>query len=231
VSRIVWLSGAAGGLGQAIGQAFHEQGDQVIGLDCQAMEAPWGRVRVVDISSAQELEQLCPTLPSPEILVHCAGITADGVLWKMAADQWQKVLDVNLGGAFNLLRQASPRMKQAGRGTLLAISSINARRGKFGQSNYVASKAGLEALMRNAAIELGPHGIRANCIAPGMVETAMTNQLPAAVLERAKRERLLAAAPQPADIAAAVLFLCSPAARCITGQCLAVDSGQLLGQA
>lgn len=231
MSRIVWLSGAAGGLGQAMAQAFHEQGDQVIGLDRQPMEAPWGRVLEVDISSALALEQLCPTLPCPEILIHCAGITADGVLWKMAADQWNKVLDVNLNGAFNLLRQASPRMKQAGRGSLLAISSINARRGKFGQSNYVASKAGLEALMRNAAIELGPHGIRANCIAPGMVETAMTLQLPATVLERAKRERLLASAPQPCDIAAAAIFLCSPAARCITGQCLAVDSGQLLGQA
>ena len=112
---------------------------------------------------------------------------------------------------------------------ILNISSINASRGKFGQSNYTAAKAGLEALTKTWAIELGGFGIRSNAIAPGMVMTEMTKNLPEEVLKRAATERRLPYPADPVDIANAALFLSSEQGRCITGQVLRVDCGQLIG--
>jgi acetoacetyl-CoA reductase/3-oxoacyl-[acyl-carrier protein] reductase len=161
-------------------------------------------------------------------VVQSAGITRDGVLWKMSDGDWEQVLEVNLTGAFHVLREATPHLRARGGGAIVNVTSINGFRGKFGQSNYAASKAGLVALTKTAARELGAFGIRVNAVAPGLVQTAMTAQLPPAVVERALEESALKRVTEPEDVAHAVLFLLSDGARQITGTTLRVDAGQCM---
>jgi len=163
-----------------------------------------------------------------DILVHCAGITRDGVVWKMEQAAWSDVMRTNLDSAFWLLKGAVPLMRAAGAGAVVLVSSINAERGKFGQSNYAASKAGLIGLARTAARELGRDGARVNVVAPGFVTTSMTETLPESIRARAIEETVLGCPGRPDDVAAAVLFLCSTLARHVTGQVLRVDGGQLI---
>jgi acetoacetyl-CoA reductase/3-oxoacyl-[acyl-carrier protein] reductase len=146
----------------------------------------------------------------------------------MNPGHWSEVLSVNLDAAFHLLRLCVPVMRRTGGGAVVLISSINGQRGKFGQSNYVASKAGLIGLAKAAALELGGFGIRVNCVAPGWIETPLTAKVPAEFRERALAETPLHRLGQPEDVANAVLFLCSEMSRHITGQVLRVDGGQLM---
>jgi acetoacetyl-CoA reductase/3-oxoacyl-[acyl-carrier protein] reductase len=127
-----------------------------------------------------------------------------------------------------MIRAAQPAMVQAGFGRIVNITSINGLRGKFGQSNYSAAKAGLIGLTKAAARELGPKGVTVNAVAPGMVMTEMARTLPEAVLDQARNESVLKILAEPADIANGVLFLLSDAARMITGQVLQVDAGQYI---
>jgi len=166
--------------------------------------------------------------PMPDILVNNAGITRDRTLMKMSAREWGQVMDVNLTGAFNLIRAVAPGMAARGGGAIVNITSINGIRGKIGQGNYAASKAGLIGLTRTAAREMGRKGITVNAVAPGMVMTEMARALPPEILQRALDETATGKLAEPEDIAAAVVFLASPAARAITGQVLQVDAGQLI---
>ena len=119
------------------------------------------------------------------------GVARDAVLWKMAAENWNSVMSVNLDSAFHLLHEGIPRLRMAGGGSVVLISSINGERGKFGQANYVASKAGLIGLARTAAREVGAFGIRVNVVSPGMIATGMTEELPSEVRRRAVGESAL----------------------------------------
>jgi NAD(P)-dependent dehydrogenase (short-subunit alcohol dehydrogenase family) len=150
------------------------------------------------------------------------------MFWKLSDEDWSDVLRVNLDAAFFLLRAAAPHLRSSSRGAVVLISSINGERGKLGQSNYSASKAGLIGLAKSAARELGRDGARVNVIAPGFIETAMTESLPESVREKAIEESVLGRVGQPEDVAGAVLFLCSDLSRHITGQVLRVDGGQLI---
>jgi acetoacetyl-CoA reductase/3-oxoacyl-[acyl-carrier protein] reductase len=165
---------------------------------------------------------------APDVLVHAAGITRDHVLWKLSDDDWSDVLHANLDSAFLLLRAAVPVMRARGRGAVVLLSSINGERGKVGQANYAASKAGLIGLARTAARELGRSGIRVNVVAPGLVRTAMSANLPPAAVTAAVDESALGRTAEPDDVARVVLFLCSDLARHVTGQVLRVDGGQLI---
>jgi NAD(P)-dependent dehydrogenase (short-subunit alcohol dehydrogenase family) len=136
------------------------------------------------------------------------------------------VLAVNLDSAFHLLSGLAPLLRKSGRASVVLVSSINGERGKFGQANYSASKAGLIALAKTAARELGRFGVRVNAIAPGLVETPMTAQLEEAVRERAIEESALGRIGKPEDVARAALFLCSALGGHVTGQVLRVDGGQ-----
>jgi NAD(P)-dependent dehydrogenase (short-subunit alcohol dehydrogenase family) len=163
-----------------------------------------------------------------DMLVHCAGITRDAVVWKMAPDDWDQVMRVNLDAAFHLLRGATELLRAASGASVVFVASINGERGKFGQANYAASKAGLIGLGRTAARELGAFGIRVNMIAPGMIATELAARLPEDARERAREESVLGRLGEPEDVAYAALFLASALSRHITGQVLRVDGGQLI---
>ena len=146
----------------------------------------------------------------------------------MEDDAWRSVLAVNLDSAFYLSRAAIPVMRQGGGGSIVFVSSINGERGKFGQSNYAASKAGLHGLAKSLARELGHFGIRVNVVAPGMIRTAMTISLPEEIQEAARQDTSLGRIGEPEDVADVIAFLASDASRHITGQVIRIDGGQYL---
>jgi NAD(P)-dependent dehydrogenase (short-subunit alcohol dehydrogenase family) len=242
--RVAVVTGAFGGIGAAVVRALAEAGAHVALLDTRpadsgaaaaaAVEAAGRRAAVIaaDVASETSVEsafqEIRRRLGEPGILVNNAGITDDAILWRMSTASWRRVLDVNLTGPFLMMRAAIPAMRAAGWGRIVNVASINAERGKAGQANYAASKAGLIALTRTAARELGPRGITVNAVAPGFIETAMTAALPEAIRRRAVEESALGRLGKPEDVAAAIVFLSSEAAGHVTGQVLRVDGGQLM---
>ncbi len=232
--KVALVAGGAGGIGSAIVRLFLEAGARVASADLPGRAAPEGALTIecdlADPAAVDALvERLRGELGRLDVLVHCAGITRDAVLWKMDDAAWSEVLRVNLDSAFLLLKRCVPLMRPLGEGAVVLVSSINGERGKFGQANYSASKAGLIGLGRTAARELGKFGIRVNVIAPGMIETPMTAALPDDVKGAAAAETVLGRLGRPEDVARAALFLASPMSGHVTGQVLRVDGGQLIG--
>jgi NAD(P)-dependent dehydrogenase (short-subunit alcohol dehydrogenase family) len=162
----------------------------------------------------------------PDVLVHCAGIALDRAIWKQDVSDWDAVLGVNLRGAWLQARAAAPHMRASGWGRIILIGSINGTRGKFGQTAYASSKAGLHGLAKSLAKELGPKGVTVNVVEPGWIETPMTSSLGSEFQDAARAETLTGRLGQPRDIAATVTFLASEAASHITGNILRVDGGQ-----
>ena len=154
-----------------------------------------------------------------DILVNAAGITRDGVVWKLADAAWDEVMDVNLGGAFRMTRACVPGMRERKRGAIVNVASINAFRGRVGQSNYAASKGGLMAFTHAVATEVARDGIRVNAVAPGFTDTAMTQVLSDEVRAKARDEILLGRFARPDEIASAILFLASPLGALSPGTC------------
>ena len=171
---------------------------------------------------------VCEEFGRIDILVNNAGINRDGVLWKMTEEQWDAVIDVNLKGCFNYLRAVSPKFREQHSGTIVNVSSINGMRGKFGQANYAASKAGIIGLTKSAASDLGPSNVNVNAVAPGFVETDMTLTLPEKIRRQALQESVLGRFARPEDVADVIVFLASAQARHITGEIVRVDGGQYL---
>ena len=163
-----------------------------------------------------------------DILVNNAGVARDAVVWKMTDDAWHEVIDTDLTAAFRFMRAAIPVMRTGGGGRIVSIASINALRGKFGQSNYAAAKAGLIGLTKSVAREVGGFGITANVIAPGLIATDMAAGLPDDVRQRSIAETVVGRLGAVEDVATAVAFLAGPAARHITGAVLNVDGGQYM---
>jgi len=229
--RPALVTGGARGLGRAIAEALLAAGASVQVIDASPPEVPTPGIGwfVADIRDPEAVTETMAALPCPPLLlVNNAGITRDRTIARMTDAEWSDVLDVNLTGAFNLIRACVSGMAEAGYGRIVNITSINGLRGKFGQANYSAAKAGLIGLTKTAARELGRKGITVNAVAPGMVLTDMARALPGETLDQAVAETVLGALAEPADIANSVLFLLSSAARCITGQVLQVDSGQYI---
>ena len=231
--RVALVAGASGGIGRAVVAQLLAAGARVLAVDREGVAAPPGAESLpCDLGDRQAIEALFAGLPARtdalHLLVHCAGITADRVLWKLADEDWQRLMSVNLDSAFRLLRGATPWLREAGGGAVVLVTSINGERGKFGQSAYAASKAGMIGLGRTAARELGRFDIRVNLVAPGMIETAMTADLPAEVVQAARDETALGRLGRPEDVARAVLYLLSPWSAHVTGQVLRVDGGQLM---
>ncbi|OGR49928.1 MAG: beta-ketoacyl-ACP reductase [Elusimicrobia bacterium GWC2_65_9] len=239
-----FVTGGSRGIGRAIclelarrgaDVAFDYQGPAAQGEAVVRELAALGRrarCAVVDAADTEAVESCVEAAASAlgglDILVNNAGITADAVLWKMTESQFDDVIAVNLKGTFNHIRAAAPRLRKAGGGRIVNISSINGLRGKFGQANYCASKAGVIGLTKAAARELGASGVTVNCVAPGMIETEMAAGVPEEVRAKALAETLLGRLGRPEDVAHTVAFLCGDGARHITGVVIQVDGGQYL---
>lgn len=227
------VTGAGGGIGSAVAQQLVNAQAEVLSVELPGVSGPLDiETLACDVGSREDVHALFERIQSQhqslDGIVHCAGMTRDGVLWKLSDEDWSEVLRVNLDSAFYLLRGAVPLMRDHG-GSITLVSSINGERGKFGQANYCASKAGLIGLARTAARELGRFGIRVNVIAPGLIRTPMTETLGPEVIERALEESVLGRLGEPDDIARVAFFLSSELSRHMTGQVLRVDGGQLIG--
>ena len=189
------------------------------------------RVNVTDAASVQHMvAETVRQFGGLDILVCNAGMNWDGVIWKMTEEQWDRVIAVNLKGYFNFARAATPLFREQQSGKIVNITSINGLRGKFGQSNYSASKAGIIGLTKAMARELGRSSVNVNAVAPGLIETEMLRQNPARekVEEMALAEIVLGRLGQPEEVAWLVSFLCSDKGRHITGEVISVDGGQYI---
>jgi len=231
--KVALVTGASGGIGSAVVELLADAGADVLSVDLAGRDPPPGTSSLpTDLADRVDVHRLGDKLakeyPRLDIFVHCAGVTRDAVLWKMSDQDWDGVMRINLDSAFHLLKAVAPLMRKAGGGSVVLLASINGQRGKFGQANYAASKAGLIALGKTAARELGRFGIRVNSIAPGLILTPMTENLATEFKDRALEEAALERLGQPEDVARAVLFLCSDLGSYITGQTLRVDGGQCM---
>ena len=239
--KVALVTGAGRGIGAAVARGLAREGCDVALVDRDDVEAVAGEVRSLgrrafalraDVSRLAAAEESVARTTQDfgrlDILVCNAGITRDAVVWKMTEEAWDEVLAVNLKGCFTFCRAAVPGFRSQRSGKIVTVASINGMRGKFGQSNYAASKAGVIALTRSLARELGAFGVNVNCVAPGMVRTAMTATLPAEAVTRAIEESALRRLSEPDDVAQTILFLCSDRARNITGEVIKVDSGQYM---
>ena len=163
-----------------------------------------------------------------DILVNNAGITRDRMVWKMSNEEWAEVIDADLSACFRYIRAAVPLLRERGGGRIVSISSINAQRGKLGQANYTASKAGIIGLSKTVAREVGQYGITVNVVTPGLIATDLVAAAPEEVRTRALGEIVLGRLGAPEDVAALVTFLASDRAKHITGAVIPVDGGQCL---
>jgi NAD(P)-dependent dehydrogenase (short-subunit alcohol dehydrogenase family) len=236
-SKAVLVTGAASGIGAAVVARLVECGANVVAFDRDRAASPSAAKQVVaqvgDLTRQSDVDAAIALATTSfgrlDAVVNCAGVTDDGVVWKLTDAQWQRVLDVNLTGSFRVVRAAVPVMRAGGGGSIVLVSSVNGLRGKFGQSNYAASKAGVVALAKSVAQETGSFQIRVNAVAPGYVKTPMTAKIPPKFVEQALSETPLGRLAEPEDVADAILFLCSPLSRHVTGTVLRVDGGQVTG--
>jgi NAD(P)-dependent dehydrogenase (short-subunit alcohol dehydrogenase family) len=238
--KVALVTGGASGIGLACAQQLAASGARVAIADCDAIRL--ARLRrefrpadlyETDVSDPGDARRVVLDLTRRrgrlDLLVLSAGICRDAVLWKMTDEAWSRVIDVDLSGAAHFLRAAAPFLRAQRSGRVVIVSSINGRRGKFGQANYSAAKAGLVGLARSAARELGPSGVTVNLVEPGFTETPMTAALPGRIRRKAIAETPLGRVGSVQDVADAVLFFVGPGAGHVTGQSLAVDGGQALG--
>jgi 3-oxoacyl-[acyl-carrier protein] reductase len=229
----VLVTGGNRGIGRAIAEAFVAQGDRVA-VTTRSGGAPDGCLDVrCDITDAAAVEAAFAEVEAAhgpvEVLVANAGITADGLLVRMSDDDWASVIDTNLTGSFRLAKRAVSKMMRARRGRIIFISSVVGLLGSGGQVNYAASKAGLVGMARSIAREYGSRGITANVVAPGFVETDMTDTLSDELKAQYKAQVPLGRYASTDEIASAVTWLASDGAAYITGAVIPVDGGLGMG--
>lgn len=234
------VTGASGGIGGEIARALHRLGAQVAlsGTKAEALEslkaelAERAHVVPCDLAVPAEVDGLPAkagaALGALDILVHCAGLTRDGLSMRMKDEDWQKVIDINLSAGFRLARAALRDMMRRRYGRIIFITSVVGTTGNAGQANYAASKAGLAGLAKSLAAEVASRNITVNCVAPGFITTAMTD-----VLSDEQKARLLQAIPagrfgSGADVAGACAYLASAEAAYVTGQTLHVNGGMAM---
>ncbi|OGL45461.1 MAG: beta-ketoacyl-ACP reductase [Candidatus Schekmanbacteria bacterium RBG_13_48_7] len=200
--------------------------EEVKQLGCKSLPI---QADISEFQAAQDaVKQAIETFGKLDILVNNAGINWDGVVWKMTEEQWDKVLDINLKGYFNYVRAVAPVFKDQKSGKIINITSINGMRGKFGQTNYSAAKAGIIGFTKAVARELGKFNVNVNAVAPGLIETDMIKDAPQDVRDKALQEIVLGRIGLPEEVAEVVSFLASEAARHITGEVIKVDGGQYI---
>jgi NAD(P)-dependent dehydrogenase (short-subunit alcohol dehydrogenase family) len=242
--RRILVTGAGRGIGRAVALVFASEGASLGLIDLERpgltevageLEAVGARVehRAVDVTdhpaTRQAVQEIGEGLGGLDGVVVVAGITRPDRSESMSPETWQRVIDVNLGGAFFAIQAALPFIHRAGRGSIVAIGSIAAYGGPIGRANYAASKAGIVGLIRNLALELGPDAIRCNVVAPGHINAPMGARDPAQMESSASRTPLRRLG-EPEDVARACLFLISDESDFVTGQVLNVCGGRTLFQ-
>jgi 3-oxoacyl-[acyl-carrier protein] reductase len=237
------VTGSARGIGKAIALKLAEEGANVVIVDViddiaaqTAKEISALGVKSfslkTDVTDYNEVEALIAKTKdewgSVDILINNAGITKDNLIFRMTPEDFEIVLNINLKGVFNGIKAVFPVMMKQRSGKIVNIASVIGLMGNIGQANYSASKAGVIALTKTAARELAARNVNVNAVAPGFIQTAMTDKLP-----ESERQKLLAQVPlgrmgQPEDVAKAVLFLASPDSDYITGQVIVIDGGTVM---
>ena len=239
--RIALVTGASRGIGQAIAKRLANEGYVVIGTATSEKGAAavndylqelGGAGRVLNVQDTEQINQLFDSIEKEfgnvQVLVNNAGITQDGLLMRMDDNTWERVLDVNLTSVFRTSKRAMKGMMKARQGRIINITSVVAAMGNAGQTNYTASKAGIEGFTRSLAREIGSRQITVNCVAPGFIDTDMTKDLDEALIQSMLNAVPLARLGKPEDIAAAVNFLASEEAGYITGTVLDVNGGMYM---
>ena len=240
-NKVALVTGAGRGIGRAIAIALAEEGAGVIvnynGSEerakevKQTIEENGGKASIYkcNVSDFEACETMIREIVKEhghlDILVNNAGITKDGLIMKMREEDFDRVLNVNLKGTFNTIRHSARQMLKQRSGKIINISSVSGILGNVGQANYAASKAGVIGLTKTMARELGSRGITVNAIAPGFVDTEMTEVLSEEIRENACKQIILGRFGKPEDIANAAVFLASDKADYITGQVISVDGG------
>jgi len=239
--RVSLITGAASGIGRAVALRFAAEGSDVFVFDLnesgaretadavRALGRRAGSARV-DVSDAAQVESGVADAEAAfgriDVLVNNAGLTRDSTIAKMAEPDWDLVLDVHLKGTFLCTRAVGARMRKAGRGAIVNLSSISAKFGNFGQANYASAKAGIVALTKVTAREYARYGVRANAIQPGIIDTAMTRVLGEEVLAKRAQETPLGRIGRPEEVANVALFLASDLASFVTGVVIEVTGGR-----
>ena len=239
--KVALVTGAARGIGKAIALRFASEGADIAFTDLaiddngrateEEIRALGVRVKgyasnAADFDEAHKtVEEVVKDFGGLDILVNNAGITKDGLMLRMSEAQWDAVIAVNLKSAFNFVHACVPVMMRRRGGSIINMASVVGVHGNAGQANYAASKAGMIALAKSVAQEMGPKGIRANAIAPGFIETAMTEALPDSVREEWKKKIPLRRGGTPGDVADVAVFLASNLSSYVSGQVIQVDGG------
>ena len=232
------ITGAARGIGKAIALKFAAEGANIAFTDLAVNEETEAEIAALGVKAKsyasnaadfQQTEEVVKAVKeefgSIDILVNNAGITKDGLMLRMTEQQWDAVIAVNLKSAFNFIHACVPVMMRQRGGSIINMASVVGVHGNAGQANYAASKAGLIALAKSIAQEMGPKGIRANAIAPGFIETAMTAQLSDEIREEWKKKIPLRRGGQVDDIANTAVYLASDLSSYVSGQVIQVDGG------
>jgi len=235
-NKVVLITGASGGMGWAIAKKFAEAGAKVALNDIAQAEESLktitqelgGRYFLADVSKFEEVEKMVQDIQKEfgrlDILVNNAGITQDRTLAKMTKEEWQRVIDIDLTGVFNCSKAALPLII-ANQGKIVNISSLVGQRGNFGQVNYAAAKAGIIGFTKALTKEVGRFGVTVNAVAPGFIETRLTENLPPELKETIKKFTPLGRFGKPEEVASLVVFLASEEADFITGAVINIDGG------
>jgi 3-oxoacyl-[acyl-carrier protein] reductase len=241
--KLVLVTGASRGIGKAIATKFAEQGAFVVGtatteasaaqiskdLEANNYSGSGLVLNIADKSSVEEFDNALKKLNAPNILVNNAGITRDNLLMRMKDDEWEDVINTNLTGMYRVTKLCMRAMMKARYGRIINISSVVGLSGNPGQTNYSATKAGVIGFTRSLAREVGSRGITVNAVAPGFIETDMTNELGDEVRDTLLNQIALGRLGRPEEIATVVDFLASDEAAYITGQTISVNGGMYMG--